>query len=102
MFGTIAHCTVKPGQDAAFLQVGEEWTRERGSATGQVAECVFKLRDRPGEYMVVGIFANEQAYDSNAADPETDHWYQKMRATLTDDPQWHDGEVTHQTLFAGI
>jgi quinol monooxygenase YgiN len=102
VFGTIAHCKVKPGQDAAFMQVGQDWTRERGSATGQVAEYVFKLKDRPLEYMLVGIFTDEQAYYANAADPETNRWYQKLRATLADDPQWYDGELIRQAVLAGI
>jgi quinol monooxygenase YgiN len=102
MFGTIAMVQVQPGKEEQFLQIGEEWTRERGPVTGQVGAHIFKLTDRPGAYAIVGIFSSEEVYRANAADPETDRWYRKMRETLVSDPQWHDGEVISQMTLAGI
>lgn len=102
MFGTVAHCKTQTGREAEFLAVARDWTTARGLATGQVAEYVFALKDRPSEYMVIGIFRDEEAYYANAADPETDRWYQRMRALLTEDPIWHDGAVEHQAMLAGI
>ncbi|HEX5505847.1 MAG TPA: antibiotic biosynthesis monooxygenase [Thermomicrobiales bacterium] len=102
MFGTIARVTVQPGKDEEFLAIGAQWTRERGAATGQVAEYVFKAEGRPGEYFLVGVFRDRDTYYTNARDPETDRWYRRMRATLAADPEWHDGEVTHEAIPGGI
>lgn len=102
MFGTIARVTVLPGKDEEFLAIGARWTQERGAATGQVAEYVFKAEGRPGEYFLVGIFRDRDTYYANARDPETDRWYRRMRATLEADPEWHDGEVTHEAILGGI
>jgi quinol monooxygenase YgiN len=102
MFGTIARVTVQPGKDDEFLAIGEQWTRERGSVNGQVAEYVFKAEGRPGEYWIIGIFRDRDTYRANADDPETDRWYRRMRAVLTADPKWHDGEVVQSIALGGI
>jgi quinol monooxygenase YgiN len=102
MFGTIAHGKVQPGKDAEFVAIGTKWTRERGESTGVVASYLFKLEEAPGSYCIVGIFRDRERYRANAADPETDRWYRKMRETLTADPEWHDGEVADSALLAGI
>src|SRR5581483_7373432 len=102
MYGTIARVTVQPGKEQEFLAIGEQWTRERGEATRQVAEYVFKADGRPHEYLIVGIFRDRDTYVSNSQDPETDRWYRRMRATLEVDPEWNDGEVVHAMMLGGI
>jgi quinol monooxygenase YgiN len=102
MFGTVARVAVQSGKEEEFLAIGEQWTKERGEATGQVAEYVFKAEGRPGEYYLIGIFHDREAYFANARDPETDGWHRRMRATLTADPEWHDGEVVQSAQFGGI
>jgi quinol monooxygenase YgiN len=102
MFGTVAHVTVQPGKEAEFLAIGTQWTQARGEETGQVAEYVFQAEDRQREYFIVGIFRDRATYRANAADPETDRWYRRLRATLADDPEWHDGEVVQATSLSGI
>jgi quinol monooxygenase YgiN len=102
MFGTIARVTVQPGKEQEFLAIGEQWTKERGEATGQVAEYVFRSDGRSGEYYLVGIFRDRETYDANARDLETDRWYRRMRETLTADPEWHDGEVVQAARLGGI
>ena len=37
----------------------------------------------------------QRAYQANAASPEQDARYQKLRALLARDPEWHDGEVVY-------
>ena len=101
MFGTIARVTVQPGREDEFLAIGDQWTRERGEQTGQVAEYLFKTAT-PAQYFLVAIFRDRDAYYANAADPETDGWYRRMRATLEADPEWHDGEVMHAQQLSEI
>lgn len=102
MFGTVARVMVRPAKEEEFVAIGEQWTQERGEATGQVAAYLFKQAGQPGEYYLVGIFRDRESYEANARDPETDRWYRRMRATLTADPEWHDGEVVQSALFSGI
>jgi quinol monooxygenase YgiN len=102
MFGTIARVTVQEGKEAEFLTITEQWTRERGEATGQVAEYVFKAEGRPREYFLAGIFSDRARYVTNAQDPETDRWYRRMRAVLAADPAWNDGEVVYSLVLSGI
>jgi quinol monooxygenase YgiN len=94
--------TVQPGKEDEFRAIGEQWTKERGAATGQVAEYVFRMEGQPGEYYVIGIFRDRESYQANAGDPETDRWYRRMRATLAADPEWHDGEVVESEILSGI
>jgi quinol monooxygenase YgiN len=102
MFGTVARMTVLPDKEAEFLAIGGEWTRVRGESTGQVAEYVFRAAGREHEYLIVGIFRDQETYRRNAADPETDRWYRRLRATLAADPEWNDGEVVQSMLLGGI
>jgi quinol monooxygenase YgiN len=102
MFGTVARMTVRPGKESEFLAIGEQWTRERGEGTGQVAEYVFRVEGHEREFLVVGIFRDQEAYRRNANDPETDRWYRRMRATLAIDPEWIDGEIVQSMLLSGI
>ena len=102
MFGTVARMTVQPGKESEFLAIGEEWTRARGAGTGQVAEYVFRVEGQAQQFLVVGIFRDQETYRRNASDPETDRWYRRMRATLATDPEWNDGEIVQSTLLGGI
>jgi quinol monooxygenase YgiN len=102
MFGTVARVTVQPGKEDEFLAIGEQWTKERGPSTGENASYVFRLEGRAHEYVIIGIFGDRETYYANASDPETDRWFQRMRATLEADPEWNDGEVVHALTFDGI
>lgn len=102
MFGTVARIVVEAGKERDFLEIGEQWTKERGEMTGQVASYVLKTEDDAGEHYLVAIFRDRAAYYANAADPETDRWHRRMRATLAADPEWHDGEVAQSTQLGGI
>jgi quinol monooxygenase YgiN len=102
MYGTVAYVKVQPGKEEEFVATGTAWSRERGEQTGQVAEYLFKLDEGSGAYCLVGIFRDRETYRANAADPDTDRWYQKLRATLAADPEWHDGEVVQSAMLSGI
>jgi hypothetical protein len=43
---------------------------------------------------MIAVFNSEERYKANAARPEQEVWYQKMRALLNSDPIWEDGQVT--------
>lgn len=45
------------------------------------------------EFYMCMLFESKDAYHANAQDPRQDALYEEMRALLTEDPEWHDGEV---------
>jgi quinol monooxygenase YgiN len=98
MFGTVARLKAKPGATQDLINHGEKWGRERGAATGQVAQYMFKLEQYPDEFLLVAAFTDRDAYRKNAEDPETNRLYQEMRALLVSDPEWFDGEVIETRL----
>lgn len=102
VFGTVAHVRVKPGMEQEFQAIGEQWVRERGEPSGQIAEYVFKLEKGSNEYILIGIFPDREEYFKNAEDPETDRWYRRMREVLAADPEWNDGEVIQAVVFSGV
>lgn len=102
MFGTVARVTVKPGKGEELLALAKEWTQAQASHSGQIAEYIFKLENRPDEYLTIGIFPSREGYRDFASEPETDHWYRRMRELLVADPEWNDGEVVVSEVLARI
>jgi hypothetical protein len=49
--------------------------------------------DADGSVWGFAIFEGEEQYRSNASDPGQDAQYQKFRALLESDPEWHDGTI---------
>ena len=49
--------------------------------------------DKDGSVWGMGVFDNEKSYRDNAASPEQDKEYQRFRALLEADPEWHDGTI---------
>ena len=90
MFGTVGNLRFDPANrdrleqeinDDAYLGVdGYRW--------GQV---LFDEND-PGHALIVAVFDDRKTYFRNADDPAQDERYQRMRALLSEDPTWTDGE----------
>ena len=100
MYGTIFRLQPKAGRDADVVTLMQEWNRQRG-ATVPGAQATYLLRSerRPGELIGVAVFADEPTYRANAAAPEQDAWYRRLRAVLAADPVWEDGEYLMATQF---
>jgi heme-degrading monooxygenase HmoA len=85
---------VKPGAEEALRAMHERWRRERKpEAKGFIADYALKSERIPGEWLVLVIFDSEEHYRKNAVDPEQHSQYEQMRALLTADPEWNDGEI---------
>jgi quinol monooxygenase YgiN len=94
MYGTVARMRVKPGQEEALQALNERWLREhQPEARGFIADYVLKSERVPGEWFVLSIFASEEHYRKNAADPEQHRQYEQLRTLLEADPEWNDGEI---------
>ncbi len=95
MYGTVARMKVKPGEVDALKKVMDEFSATR-QPKGYLGEIVYQTDNDPNELFVAVFFSSKEDYHANANDPEQDKEYQKMRAHLASDPEWHDGEVIHQ------
>jgi hypothetical protein len=74
MYGTVARLRVKPGMEDQFRAFGEE--ASPNPPPGHVAFYVYQMDTDP-----------------NAASPEQDAAYRKLREVLAADPEWHDGAI---------
>lgn len=66
------------------------------STSGYVSTTVYKSDADPNEYWLAVVFKDRESYQSNADSPEQGAMYEKMRACLEEDPEWHDGEIVAQ------
>lgn len=94
MYGTVARVQVLPGKEPELLMLGEEMSKK--PAEGQISDHMFKLDSGNDQFIVVAIFSDRESYHRYAQSPESDQNYQKIRALLTADPEWNDGEVVQE------
>mgnify|MGYP005865419391 CR=1 FL=1 len=94
MYGTVALLRVQPGRAADMV---EEVRAEDQDAhmPGYIAQYVYRMDAEPDLYWLVVLFQSRETYQANAASPEQHARYLRLRALLTEDPQWHDGEIVY-------
>lgn len=91
MYGTVARMQLKPDTEAQMMALDLE---ERAkNIPGALAEYVYRMDNEPDVYYLVVMFESKDAYFANAASAEQAAEYEKMRAFLAADPEWHDGKV---------
>lgn len=89
MFGSIFRMQVQPGKKQDLIN---EMMDESRTPPGMRAAYLY---DSGGdEVWGVAIFDDEKSYRANAESPDQDKEYQRMRALLASDPEWHDGTIT--------
>src|SRR5689334_2287591 len=94
MYGTIARCRCKSDVDPQqMVECLKEF--EAAHVPGSVASYVFRTDADPKELYIVAIASSKEAYIANAKSPEQHQRYQKYRALLEADPEWHDGEILY-------
>ena len=94
MYGTVARMHIKAGKRQAFLDLMEEWNRERKpKVKGARAGYTLFPDSSPNQAILLAVFDDKDSYFANAADPEQDTWFRRMREQLEEDPQWEDGEI---------
>jgi len=89
MFGTVFHMQVKPGKKQELLSI---LTTDDGRAPGGMM-AAYAYDAGGDDVWGAAVFADEKSYRANAASPEQDAEYQRMRALLVADPEWHDGTI---------
>ncbi len=95
MYGTVARIQIKPGEEDRLreLQVSYEATE----VPGFVSQYLYKMDKEANVYYIAVVFDNMEAYLANADSPEQEARFREFRALLTDDPEWHDGEIIYYT-----
>ena len=93
MYGTVARMKAKPGTGELLAELGRQLHED--PPAGMVGTWVYQMDADPDEYTLAVAFESRQAYTANAASPEQDARYQKLRALLEDDPEWNDGEIVY-------
>jgi quinol monooxygenase YgiN len=88
MYGTIAKMKVKKGalEEIRKMETGRK-------PDGVMGSLVFQSDGEADELWMVAIFRDKESYFANADSPEQGEEYQRLRALLSADPEWHDGEI---------
>ncbi len=92
MYGTIARIHPKPDRMAELWAINDQL--RAAPMAGFVASYMFEPDRNPyprPTVFLVAVFEDEATYRANAARPETDAQYRRLRALLEDDPDWMDG-----------
>jgi hypothetical protein len=88
MFGSVFKMTPKAGKKQELIDV---MMGEGRTTPGMKAAYLY---DTGGdEIWGVAVFESEKSYRDNANSPEQNAEYERFRALLTADPEWHDGNI---------
>ena len=94
MFGTIAHATLKPGQEAQLKQLMEDWKREiRPKVPGAFVQLTGHQAGRPDLIVFIALAQDEATYRRLADMPEQHQFYLRFNEVFTGDPTWEDVEL---------
>jgi heme-degrading monooxygenase HmoA len=84
---------VKAGMEAKLDE--ELRAFEQAQVPGSRAVYIYRMDADPSAYYMAVVFDSREAYVANANSPEQDQRYQRLRALLAAEPEWHDGEIIH-------
>jgi hypothetical protein len=94
MFGTIAHATLKSGQQAKLDTMMEEWKRDiRPKVPGAFLELVGHRAGQPDQVVFVALAQDEATYRRMAEMPEQHQFYLRFNEVFTGEPTWEDVEM---------
>ena len=96
MYGTIARIKVKADQEQELRDHINDFGSTR--TPGFIASALYRADAGGQEYWLAVIFESPETYRANAESPEQNARFEKMRAMLDGDPEWHDGEVIGRFL----
>ena len=92
MYGTVAYLQAKPGVEAKLV---EQFNQK---VPGLVGACIYRMDAASQTYYATVMFESKAAYFANANSPEQNRRYEAMRALLTSEPEWHDGEIVYEHM----
>lgn len=91
MYGSVFR--MKPKAGVSAQQVEEVMMANDRTPPGMKSALILQ-EDGGGYLWGIAVFADEKTYRANASDPGQDAEYQKFRALLDADPEWHDGTIS--------
>lgn len=89
MYGSIFRMRPKAGKTAELKAVFMEGGRRPKGMTA----AYMLTEDKDGSVWGMGVFEDEKTYRDNAASPEQNAMYERFRALIEADPEWHDGAI---------
>jgi hypothetical protein len=91
MFGTIAHATLKPGQEGRLDKMMEDWKRDiRPKIPGPFVELIGHVAGKPDQVVFVALAQDEATYRKLAEMPEQHQFYQRFNEVFSGEPTWED------------
>ena len=91
MYGTVARFRLKPGGEAQFKAIMDEF--DQNPPQGFIREYLYRLDADSNAYLMVAVFQDRQTYTANASSQWMDALYRRFRALMEGDPEWNDGEI---------
>jgi hypothetical protein len=93
MYGTVARFRLQPNASDKLLKLAQEY--DSLGIPGFVCEQVYQMDADSNEYYLAVVFSNKETYFANSNTPQQHQRYLQMRALMTEEPEWHDGEVVY-------
>jgi hypothetical protein len=94
VFGTIAHATLKPGQEAQLNTLMEDWKQEiRPKIPGAFVELIGHRAGKSDQVVFVALAQDEATYRRLADMPEQQQFYLRFNDVFTGEPTWEDVEM---------
>jgi hypothetical protein len=91
MFGTIAHATLKPGQEGKLDELLEDWKRDiLPKIPGTFIQLTGHQAGKPDQIVFVALAQDEATYRKLAAMPEQHQFYLRFNEVFTGEPTWED------------
>lgn len=94
MYGTVARIRPLPGKESETIAYFRYWDEERKPRVpGAIGGYACHLSSDPGTWVFVYVFIDKASYEANAQSPAMDTDYHRLRALLSADPIWEDGDM---------
>jgi hypothetical protein len=91
MFGTIAHATLKPGQEGKLEEVLADWKRDiLPKIPGTFVQLTGNQAGKPDQIVFVALAQDEATYRKLAEMPEQHQFYLRFNEVFTGEPTWED------------
>ena len=91
MYGTVARLQLKPGVETNLKEEMDKYPALK--IPGFVSTMLYRMDRNANDCYLAVAFKDKESYHANARDPKQDERYQRLRALLAADPEWHDGEI---------
>jgi len=91
MFGTIAHATLKPGQEGKLDELMKDWERDiLPKIPGTFVQLTGHQAVKPDQIVFIALAQDEATYRKLAAMPEQHQFYLRFNEVFTGEPTWED------------